>query len=306
MAEELTPIEEPIPDPPKANDGTVAKAMGYVEQARQSTTQVLEGLKQHEKVQKVSEYTKQKATEVQDYAKRKYDEDERLKKVVDKTWEKTEQISEKTKEVAAKAGEYAAKASEKTKELSAKTVEKTRDSVAKTKTKTQELWAKGKGKITKIRAEAGWGASAQETLLARKEASERWTQLKIRGADDITIGARKEFTTAYFVEKGTLMHWSFRVKDHDVGFGVRLRVMQDGGSREEDVLPLERFDNTDTVEGSWVADEDRTMVLVFDNTYSKLRSKTVAYLVGTEKPEAGKAEEVGEASTELGEASCTN
>ena len=51
---------------------------------------------------------------------------------------------------------------------------------------------------------------------------------------------------------------------------------------EEDILPVEKFDNTDTVEGSWIADEDRTIVLVFDNTYSLMRSKTVAYLVGTE------------------------
>ena len=79
------------------------------------------------------------------------------------------------------------------------------------------------------------------------------------------------------------MRWSFRVKDYDVGFGVRLRLMRDGGAFEEDVLPLERFDNGDTIEGSWVADADRTIVLVFDNRYSKLRSKNVAYLVGTEK-----------------------
>merc|ERR1719199_1737490 len=109
--------------------------------------------------------------------------------------------------------------------------------------------------------------------------------MKIRGAEEITIAARKEYTTNYFVEKGTLMRWSFRCKEHDVGFGVRLRVMQDmGGSKEEDVLPVERYDNSDTIEGSWVADEDRTMVLVFDNKYSNLRSKTVAFLVGVEPP----------------------
>ena len=54
------------------------------------------------------------------------------------------------------------------------------------------------------------------------------------------------------------MRWSFRVKDFDIGFGVRVRIMQDGGSVEEDVLPVERYDNVDTIEGSWVADEDRT------------------------------------------------
>jgi hypothetical protein len=44
------------------------------------------------------------------------------------------------------------------------------------------------------------------------------------------VAARKEYTTNYFVEKGTMVKWSFRVKDYDIGFGVRIRVMQDGGS----------------------------------------------------------------------------
>ena len=79
---------------------------------------------------------------------------------------------------------------------------------------------------------------------------------------------------------------------------------------EEDILPVERFDNTDTVEGSWIADEDRTIVLVFDNTYSFLRGKTVAYLVGTTKPSAEDAAEVeanaaAMASAEEGDAPAT-
>jgi hypothetical protein len=74
------------------------------------------------------------------------------------------------------------------------------------------------------------------------------------------------------------------VKEHDIGFGVRMRVQEWGGSREDEVLAVERYDSADTISGSWVADEDRTMVLVFDNRYSKLRSKTVAYFTGTEKP----------------------
>ena len=85
---------------------------------------------------------------------------------------------------------------------------------------------------------------------------------QIRGAEEITVSARSEFTTAYLVEKGTLMRWSFRVQGYDIGFGVRVRIMQDGGSREEDVLAVERYDNVDTIEGSWVADEDSTLHMI--------------------------------------------
>merc|ERR1712151_1407192 len=83
---------------------------------------------------------------------------------------------------------------------------------------------------------------------------------------------------------GSTLRWTFRVKEHDIGFSVRMRVQVWGGSREDTVLDMERYDSVDTISGSWVADEDRTMVLAFDNRYSRLRSKTVAYIVGTEKP----------------------
>ena len=46
------------------------------------------------------------------------------------------------------------------------------------------------------------------------------------------MAARKEYTTAYFIEQGTLLRWSFRVQDKDIGFGVRIRKMQDFGGSE--------------------------------------------------------------------------
>ena len=104
------------------------------------------------------------------------------------------------------------------------------------------------------------------------------------GAEELSVPARTEHTCAYHVSKGSTLRWTFRVKDHDIGFAVRMRVQVWGGSQEEEVLAMERYDNNDTISGSWVADEDRTLVLAFDNRYSKLRSKTVAYIVGTEKP----------------------
>merc|ERR1712186_61720 len=100
----------------------------------------------------------------------------------------------------------------------------------------------------------------------------------------LSVPARTEHTSAYHVSKGSTLRWTFRVKEHDIGFGVRMRVQQWGGARADEVLAVERYDSADTISGSWVADEDRTMVLAFDNRYSRLRSKTVAYIVGTEKP----------------------
>mmetsp|Transcript_116151 Transcript_116151/g.339671 ORF Transcript_116151/g.339671 Transcript_116151/m.339671 type:complete len:414 (-) Transcript_116151:268-1509(-) len=148
------------------------------------------------------------------------------------------------------------------------------------------VWEKGRGSIQRAKASVGkvaWRGSARETLdMAAQE--EQWRGIKVQGAEEISVPARTEHTSAYYVPKGSTLRWTFRVKDHDIGFGVRMRVQEWGGSREEEVLGIERYDSNDTISGSWVADENRTIVLAFDNRYSRLRSKTVAFLVGTEKP----------------------
>lgn len=139
--------------------------------------------------------------------------------------------------------------------------------------------------------------SARETLdISARE--EQWRGIKVQGAEELAVPARTEHTCAYHVSKGSTLRWTFRVKEHDIGFAVRMRVQQWGGSREDEVLAMERYDSVDTVSGSWVADEDRTIVLAFDNRYSRLRSKTVAYIVGTERaPNMEEHEEAAHAAS---------
>lgn len=170
-------------------------------------------------------------------------------------------------------------------------MEKTQQGIEAVKEKTREwragagtVWEKGRGSIQRIRTEGvsalAWRGSAKDTLAME----EQWKDMKVQGAEELSVPARTEHTCAYHVSKGSTLRWTFRVKDHDIGFAVRMRIQVWGGSQEEEVLAMERYDNNDTISGSWVADEDRTLVLAFDNRYSKLRSKTVAYIVGTEKP----------------------
>jgi len=230
-------------------------------------------------------------------------ENEKFAKVVEKTGETYEKGKEKVGAAYEKTKEKTGEVYEKAKERTTEVYEKGKEKLGDTKKKAEEIWQSGKGKIVKIKhkiGEEGWlRGNAKETLLAREDAALKWKDIKIRGAEEISVAARNEYTTAYFIEQGTLLQWSFRVQEKDIGFGVRVRKMQDfGGSVEEDILPVEKFDNADTVEGSWIADEDRTIVLVFDNKYSILRSKTVAYLVGTTKPTAEEAEGVGESAAE--------
>jgi len=162
--------------------------------------------------------------------------------------------------------------------------EKAADSLGFVKDTGKAAWDGGKFTLDRVKhgiREGEWKGSASNTLgIAEKEGM--WKDIKVKGAEEMQIAARKEHTTSYHVEKGYILRWTFRVKDHDLGFGVRMRVMQDGGSVEQEVLPVEKFDDQETVSGSTFAEETRTLVLVFDNTYSKLRSKTVAYFVGVE------------------------
>jgi len=201
-------------------------------------------LKDNEKVKQGIDYVKSKGVEIK--------ESERFQKGVEKTKQAIDIAKEKTKGLQEKVG---------------------------------NVWQSGRGSISKVRAKANnmsWKGSARDTLdIAARE--EQWKGIKIQGAEEINVPARTEHTCCYHVSKGSTLRWTFRVKEHDIGFGVRMRVQQWGGSREDEVLAVERYDCADTVTGSWVADEDRTMVLVFDNRFSKLRSKTVAYFTGTEK-----------------------
>lgn len=171
--------------------------------------------------------------------------------------------------------------------------EKTQQGLEFAKEKTRAVregagtaWEKGRGSIQRARAEVGkiaWRGSARETLdMAARE--EQWKGIKVQGAEEISVPPRTEHTSSFHVSRGSTLRWTFRVKDYDIGFGVRMRVQEWGGSKEEEVLAVEKYDSADTVSGSWVADENRTIVLSFDNRYSRLRSKTVAYIVGTEKP----------------------
>jgi len=273
---------EQISNSPKAPEGIFEKLKGKVtenETLKKGVGFVVDksiAVGQHEKVQQSMEFVKKKTTELA--------ESEKLQKGLEMAKETAKTVSEKTQQ----GFDYA---KEKTKAM--------RDSAG-------TVWGRGRGSIEKVRSSVGnklaWKGSARDTLdMAARE--EQWRGIKVQGAEEISVPARTEHTSAFHVGRGCTLRWTFRVKDYDVGFGVRVRVQEWGGSKEEEVLAVERYDSVDTVSGSWVADEDRTMVLAFDNRYSKLRSKTVAYIVGIERPPVSSIpppqEEVGTSSSSM-------
>eukprot|EP00931_Biecheleriopsis_adriatica_P093212 TRINITY_DN66963_c0_g1_i1.p1 TRINITY_DN66963_c0_g1~~TRINITY_DN66963_c0_g1_i1.p1 ORF type:complete len:391 (-),score=101.11 TRINITY_DN66963_c0_g1_i1:109-1281(-) len=231
--------------------------MESVQRGVERIKEVSQKVAENERVQQSVEWAKRKATEVA--------ESERVQKGIERAKDTSKVVMEKTQQG----------------------IEAVKERTANLRAGAGTVWEKGRGHITKIRTEGvsaiAWRGSARDTLnIAARE--EQWKDIKVQGAEELSVPARTEHTCAYHVTKGSTLRWTFRVKDHDIGFAVRMRVQVWGGAQEEEVLAMERYDNADTISGSWVADEDRTMILAFDNRYSKLRSKTVAYLVGTEKP----------------------
>eukprot|EP00440_Ansanella_granifera_P018778 gb/GFBE01020401.1/.p1 GENE.gb/GFBE01020401.1/~~gb/GFBE01020401.1/.p1 ORF type:complete len:428 (+),score=100.62 gb/GFBE01020401.1/:1-1284(+) len=231
--------------------------MESVQKGVERIKEVSQRVAENEKVQQSVEWAKRKASEVA--------ESERVQKGLEAAKDTGKVVYEKAQQG----------------------VEAVKERTASLRAGAGTVWEKGRGHIKKVRTEGvsaiAWRGSARDTL-ANAEREEQWKNIKVQGAEELSVPARTEHTCAYHVSKGSTLRWTFRVKEHDVGFAVRMRVQVWGGSQEEEVLAMERYDNADTISGSWVADEDRTMILAFDNRYSKLRSKTVAYLVGTEKP----------------------
>jgi len=247
-----------------AENERVRRSVDYI---KDQSSAVSKAVAESEKVQAGVSFVKNKATEIS--------ESESFQKSV-------EYAKEKGTAAAAKASEVKDSAVEKSKQGLEFAKEKTKG----LQEGAGKVWESGRGNILRVKASVSnlsWQGSARDTLdIAARE--EQWKGIKIQGAEELTVPARTEHTCCYHVSKGSTLRWTFRVKEHDIGFGVRMRVQEWGGSREDEVLAVDRYDSTDTISGSWVADEDRTMVLVFENKYSKLRSKTVAYFTGTEKP----------------------
>ncbi|XP_049273109.1 SEC14-like protein 4 [Rhipicephalus sanguineus] len=96
-----------------------------------------------------------------------------------------------------------------------------------------------------------------------------------------TIGRRERWELPInVVMPGALLIWRFQTNAGDVAFGLR---MLSGRS----LVPVQRLKACSQTpqEGSWQCDAPGTYVLEFDNTYSWLNGKTLAYVVNVLAPE---------------------
>jgi plastocyanin len=88
---------------------------------------------------------------------------------------------------------------------------------------------------------------------------------------EVNIGRKDKHEAKITVSKGHTLSWEYTVKSHDVAFGV---YFEDDQGRET-VVDSERQHGSR--KGSIVAETTGTYVLVWDNTHSILKGKTVVY-----------------------------
>jgi hypothetical protein len=84
-------------------------------------------------------------------------------------------------------------------------------------------------------------------------------------------------STTWHVNVGDTIRWKFAIKSFDIGFRVILRTMGEGGALEEVVVDPIKVAEDSFAEGTWTVEETGTVVILWDNTDSILRSKEIAY-----------------------------
>ncbi|KAL1435882.1 hypothetical protein MTO96_010652 [Rhipicephalus appendiculatus] len=96
-----------------------------------------------------------------------------------------------------------------------------------------------------------------------------------------TIGRRERWELPVQVaEEGAHLSWRFQTAAGDIAFGLRSPC-------GDALLPQQRLEACSLVpqEGVWQCDIPGTYVLEFDNTYSWLTHKTLAYVVNVHSPD---------------------
>ncbi|CAL1296149.1 unnamed protein product [Larinioides sclopetarius] len=81
-------------------------------------------------------------------------------------------------------------------------------------------------------------------------------------------------------EGGSLIEWEFETKTRDIGFGLFYKEFVDGEEKITELVPLLRIDTNDYSEtGVYKCERAGTYVVLFDNSYSWLRSKEIYYRI---------------------------
>ncbi|CAL1296150.1 unnamed protein product [Larinioides sclopetarius] len=92
-------------------------------------------------------------------------------------------------------------------------------------------------------------------------------------------------------EDGFLIEWEFETKTRDIGFGLFFKEIVDGEEKITELVPLLRINTEDYSEtGVYKCEKAGTYVMLFDNSYSWIRSKEIYYRTKVVNPKQMKTE----------------
>ncbi|GJQ83375.1 hypothetical protein Trydic_g18157 [Trypoxylus dichotomus] len=93
-----------------------------------------------------------------------------------------------------------------------------------------------------------------------------------------TVKKGKQLALDFFIsDPGSLLQWDFRTEDHDIRFGVT--YTDENGNVHKVINPSRTSANLVDVTGTITCKAPATYTVIFDNSYSKFRSKTLHYYV---------------------------
>ena len=102
--------------------------------------------------------------------------------------------------------------------------------------------------------------------------------LSAAGATEKTIAIYKSHTQTFTIPAGSAFVWKARVKKFDIGFAVREQHKENEPLVDIEVLTKHRSESQ--IQGQLAAvGYTRNIILVFDNSYSKIQRKQIAYWV---------------------------
>lgn len=114
---------------------------------------------------------------------------------------------------------------------------------------------------------------------------EKYTTVVVKKGDKLKI----PFVVA---QDGSFLRWGFRTENHDIKFGV---VCTNEEGVESEVIPIQKVSSHLTEEiGVVTCSAPATYTVIFDNSYSYLRSKKLIYSIDVEPPVETKEESLTE------------
>ena len=102
--------------------------------------------------------------------------------------------------------------------------------------------------------------------------------LSAAGATEKTIAIYKSHTQTFTIPAGSAFVWKARVKKFDIGFAVREQIKENDPL--VDIQEYSKHRSESQIEGQLApTNRARTIILVFDNSYSKIQRKQIVYWV---------------------------